>query len=201
MKNHVWKTFAAQEVSHSIAHYLTTIFDLHTTHGYARVSDVARDLDLTKGSVSVQLKHLKEKGFVTEDENRFLQLTPIGEAVAKDVRESRQILIRFLNEVLALEHARAEEDACKIEHLLGPETIASIQVLLEFIAAEEAGGRPFSERFADFRRAAVAAAELKQAEELRRAEELKKPREAEQITGTAAPAVDPEEIGGSGHGI
>lgn len=66
MKKSVWKTFAAQEVSHSVAHYLTTIFDLHTSHGYARVSDVARDLDLTKGSVSVQLKHLKEKGLVTE---------------------------------------------------------------------------------------------------------------------------------------
>ena len=53
------------------------------------MSDVARALDVTKGSASVQLKHLKEKGFVTEDENRFLQLTDQGDTVAREVLYNR----------------------------------------------------------------------------------------------------------------
>ncbi|MCZ6794778.1 MAG: metal-dependent transcriptional regulator, partial [Planctomycetota bacterium] len=62
MNNEVWKHFAEHQVSHSMAHYLTTIHELRSRQGYARVSDVAKELDVTKGSASVQVKHLKEKG-------------------------------------------------------------------------------------------------------------------------------------------
>jgi Mn-dependent DtxR family transcriptional regulator len=151
MKNQVWKTFAAQEVSHSVAHYLTTIYDLHASHGYARISDVARDLELTKGSVSVQMKHLKEKGFVTEDENKFLQLTSLGEAVARDVRYNRQILTQFLSKVLGVNTRQAEMDACKIEHLLSHETCTQILGLLRFLESGDDDGQRFLEKFRDFK--------------------------------------------------
>ncbi len=150
MRNPVWKTFAAQEVSHSVAHYLTTIQDLQDAHGYARVSDVARALQLTKGAVSVQLKHLKEKGFVTEDANRFLQLTHLGESVARDVTESRRLLTRFLTQVLGVSEAQAEEDACKIEHLLSQETGARLVALLSFLESKDPEALRFVERFREF---------------------------------------------------
>lgn len=147
MRNQVWKTFAAQEVSHSVAHYLTTIQDLQAAHGYARVSDVARALQLTKGAVSVQVKHLKEKGFVTEDENRFLQLTELGESVARDVTESRRLLTRFLTEVLGVSGPQAEEDACKIEHLLSQETGGRLVALLAFLESKDPEALKFVEKF------------------------------------------------------
>ena len=65
--NEVWKSFAAQEITHSMAHYLTTLLKLKGERGYARVSDVAKELEVTKGSVSTQMKHLKEKGLVITD--------------------------------------------------------------------------------------------------------------------------------------
>ena len=92
----VWKSFAANEVTHSMAHYLTTLLKLHDQRGYARVSDIAKELDVTKGSVSAQKKHLKEMGFVTEDDNKFLRLTEEGRAKAKEVLHNRHILIQFI---------------------------------------------------------------------------------------------------------
>ncbi len=137
MKNQVWKAFAAQEVSHSMAHYLSTLRDLHATHGYARLSDVAQELQISKGSASIQMKHLKEKGFVTEDDHRFLQLTPLGEGVVREVRYNRQILIQFLTKVLGIKPGQAETDACKIEHLLSHGTSRQLLGLVQLLLSDD----------------------------------------------------------------
>jgi Mn-dependent DtxR family transcriptional regulator len=151
MNNRVWKTFAAHEVSHSMAHYLTTIHDLHARRGYARVSDVAEELEVTKGSASVQLKHLKEKGFVTEDDNRHLQLTEAGEAVSREVIYNRQVIIQFLHLVLGVNAQQAETDACKIEHLLSHETSHRILSLIQLLHSDDAVARKFLEKLRKFK--------------------------------------------------
>jgi DtxR family Mn-dependent transcriptional regulator len=151
MKDQVWKTFAAQEVSHSMAHYLTAIHNLLARRGYARVSDVARELEVTKGSASVQLKHLKEKGLVTEDDNRFLQLTDAGETVANEVMYNRQVIIQFLHTILGLEGRQAETDACMVEHLLSQEATHQLLALVQLLQSDEPVAKRFLERFRNFK--------------------------------------------------
>ena len=151
MINQVWKSFAANELSHSVAHYLTTLLDLRASHGYARVSDVARDMNVTKGSVSVQMKHLKEKGFVTEDENSFLCLTPQGETVAREVEYNRVVLIKFLNQVLNIQPDQAETDACKIEHLLSQEASRQILALVELLGSDDPDARKLVKKLKSFK--------------------------------------------------
>jgi Mn-dependent DtxR family transcriptional regulator len=165
MNHQVWKSFAAHEVSHSVAHYLTTLHDLHAARGYARVSDVARELEVTKGSVSVQMKHLREKGFVTEDENRFLQLTPLGESVAREVRYSREVLIQFISNVLGILPEQAETDACKIEHLLSHETSRQILGLVRLLQSDDPDARKFLKRLKSFKFRCPSLAECKLCDE------------------------------------
>lgn len=150
MNHEVWKSFAANEVSHSMAHYLTTIQELKESRGYARVSDVAKDLEVTKGSVSVQIKHLKEKGFVTEDDNRFLNLTPLGESVASEVIYNRRVLIQFIKDVLGIRAEQAEADACKMEHLLSHETSSKLLDLVQLIQSSDADAKKLLKRFKTF---------------------------------------------------
>lgn len=151
MSNDVWKDFAAQEVSHSMAHYLTSIHALLARNGYARVSDVARELDVTKGSASVQVKHLKEKGFVAEDDNRHLHLTESGSSVAQQVMYTREVLIRFLSRVLEVDEDVAESDACKIEHLLSPETCNGIHALVRLLDTDEDVAESLRRKYREFR--------------------------------------------------
>jgi DtxR family transcriptional regulator, Mn-dependent transcriptional regulator len=165
MNHHVWKSFAAHEVSHSVAHYLTTLHDLHRSHGYARVSDVARELQVTKGSVSVQMKHLKEKGWVTEDENRFLQLTELGESVAVEVKYNRDVLIRFMSTVLGLAPEQAETDACKIEHLLSTQTSRQILALVQLLQSDDPDAKKLVKRFKNFEFRCPSMAECKLCDE------------------------------------
>jgi DtxR family Mn-dependent transcriptional regulator len=139
--NHTWKEFNENPVSHSMAHYLVTIRDLHESQGYARVSDVADELEVTKGTVSVQMRQLKEKGYVLEDSNRHLRLTDAGESVALRVIYNRSTFIQFLSKVLEIDPAQAEVDACKIEHLLSPETGHQILALVQLLLSEDPSAR------------------------------------------------------------
>ena len=56
----IWKEFEHNEITHSGAHYLMTIHALIEDHGYARVSDVARNMHITPGSASIMIKSLKQ---------------------------------------------------------------------------------------------------------------------------------------------
>ena len=42
----VWKSYEANELSHSAAHHLMAVHELREQHGYARVSDIAQHLSL-----------------------------------------------------------------------------------------------------------------------------------------------------------
>lgn len=151
MNNDVWKEFAEHQVSHSMAHYLTTIHELRSSQGYARVSDVARELDVTKGSASVQLKHLKEKGLVAEDANRHLHLTEQGDEVARQVMYTRHVLVRFLGDLLGVDSQAAESDACKIEHLLSAQTCNHLLALVRLLESGDRVAKQFLEKYRSFR--------------------------------------------------
>jgi len=122
MSNEVWKTFEDNTLSHSAAHYLMTIKDLLDDNGYARVTDIAKRLNITRGSCSISLKPLKKRGLVVEDENRFLLLSDEGRRLAEMVEMNDTLLETLFSEILGVSADQAEIDACKIEHLLSIET-------------------------------------------------------------------------------
>ena len=44
----IWKEFEHNQTTHSVAHHLMAIYDLLNEHGYARVTDVAKKLNITQ---------------------------------------------------------------------------------------------------------------------------------------------------------
>ena len=126
----VWKQFEENNITHSAAHHLLAIRELRTSRGYARVTDVARHLNITTGSASTNLKSLKTKGLIVEDDNRFLNLSKEGEALVEAVSARKNIFHRFLVEVLKVSDEQAEIDACKTEHLISGETAKKLKDFL-----------------------------------------------------------------------
>lgn len=118
----VWKEFSENVITHSAAHHLLAILELTEKRGYARVTDVAKFLEITTGSASTNLKSLKQKGLVVEDDNRFISLSKEGENLAKAILNRRYVLENFFINVLKVSAEQAEKDACKTEHLLSRET-------------------------------------------------------------------------------
>lgn len=126
----VWKQFEENGITHSGAHHLLAVKELLETRGYARVTDVAKQLNITTGSASTNLKGLKKKGFVVEDENKFLALSEQGEAMASAVLKRKQVFQAFLIDVLDVNSEQAEIDACKTEHLISAETALKLEAFL-----------------------------------------------------------------------
>ncbi|MBT4141078.1 MAG: metal-dependent transcriptional regulator [Candidatus Latescibacteria bacterium] len=147
MSAEVWKEYESNEISHSVAHHLAAIYELMRDQGYARVSDVARALDITRGSASLTLKALKAKGLVVEDHNKFLKLSEEGKGIVDAILGNRAIVRKFLKDVLKLDEQRAEIDACKVEHLLSAQTGVQLLHFVRFLFSADPIAKQFLTEF------------------------------------------------------
>ncbi len=132
----VWKQFEENGITHSAAHHLLAVLDLRKERGYARVTDVAKYLNITTGSASTNLKNLKQKGLVVEDENKFLVLSDKGDMLARAVVARKEIFKKFLTNYLHVSEDQAELDSCKTEHLLSHETSERLIAFLQVLAKD-----------------------------------------------------------------
>ena len=140
-----------QGLSISNEHYLRTILDLREERGYARVVDIATRLGVTKGSVSVALAQLEERGLLRFDGARFPVLTPSGKRVALDVRGRFQIIRAFLMEILGIPAEQAAAEACRWEHVVSHDVADRILDFIRF-ASGTAERRKLLEAFATYHR-------------------------------------------------
>jgi Mn-dependent DtxR family transcriptional regulator len=132
-----WRDFDHNYVTHSMAHYLTAIDSLRKELGYARATDVADFLEVSRGAASMALAQLKKRAWVAEDPNRFLLLTEEGARIAELVEGNFTILSRFFEEVLGAPRDRAVSDACKMEHLMSMETGQRLVWLMSNLLADD----------------------------------------------------------------
>jgi len=132
-----WREFERNDITHSAAHYLMAIDALREEYGYARVTDVADMLEVSRGAASMSLTQLKKRGWVTEDPHRFLLLTDEGAFMAQLVERNFQLLSKFFQEVLNVPKDVALGDACKMEHLMSLETGRRLMGLMRFILGDD----------------------------------------------------------------
>lgn len=112
--------------SESQEDYLETILILSKKRPVVRSVDIANELGYKKSSVSVAMKHLREKEYITVTEEGFIYLTDSGREIAEMIYERHQILTSCLV-ALGVPEETAAEDACRVEHDLSPESFAAIK--------------------------------------------------------------------------
>lgn len=105
--------------------YLERILMLSRSQGTVRSVDIARELDVTKPSVSHAMKMLRERGYINMDAQNLITLTPEGLEVAERMLERHMTLARFLMQ-LGVSEDVAYQDACKMEHDLSDESFRAI---------------------------------------------------------------------------
>jgi DtxR family transcriptional regulator, Mn-dependent transcriptional regulator len=141
-----WKEFEANELTHSAAHHLVAIYEVGQQYGgWARVSDVARQLDITRGSVSINLRALKKRGWVETDEHHMVKLSMSGLKVAQAVMAKRVVVKAFLSDVLGTPDPQADIDSCKIEHLISNATGQRLARFMRFLASGDPVAAEFLE--------------------------------------------------------
>ncbi len=116
----------AYETHESEENYLESILMLSMQHQNVRAVDIANMLGFSKPSVSVALKRLREEDKVLVDDKGYLSLTESGMKIAKSTYEKHVVLTDVLIS-LGVNAYTASQDACRIEHVLSPESFTRIK--------------------------------------------------------------------------
>jgi len=133
-------------------HYLRGILEVREHRGYARLSDVARELGVAPSTLSVGLKPLEARGLLTHDDQRFLILTPAGERIAREVHHRFAVLRTFLQDVLGIPKDRALTEACLLEHDMSGKTADRLLDLVKMLRDDAEVREVFKRRFASYER-------------------------------------------------
>ena len=106
----------------SAENYLETILILSHKKPVVRSVDIADELGFKKSSVSVAMKNLREKEMITVRPEGYIYLTDKGRQVAEMIYERHQFLSAWLM-ALGVDETTAVDDACRIEHVISPESL------------------------------------------------------------------------------
>ena len=119
-------SYIKHRADESLEDYLETILMLQKSRGQVRSIDIANEMNFTKPSVSVAMKNLREKGYITMDSTGYITLTEAGRQRAEDVLERHTILADLLM-YIGVSKETALADACKVEHDLSEESFDAIK--------------------------------------------------------------------------
>jgi len=139
-----------KEVSASSEDYLEAIYQICEQSQVARVKEIAHQLKVSTASVVGALRLLRKKGLVEQEWYGYIRLTEEGVRLAKEVSQKHSVLSDFFHQVLGLELKKADQEACKAEHSLAPETVEKIVLLQQFLTEKLKGKSPLLEGFYKF---------------------------------------------------
>ena len=113
-------------INESAENYLETILILSDNLPVVRSIDVATELNYKKSSVSVAMKNLRQKEYITISDEGYISLTEAGKKIANMVYEKHTFLSGWL-ELLGVDSKIASEDACRIEHVISNDSFEAIK--------------------------------------------------------------------------
>lgn len=114
------------KIYESAENYLETIFVLQKKHGVVRSIDIATELSVSKPSVSVAMKNLRNNGYIEMDADGHITLLEQGLEIASKMYERHTLMTQWLVN-LGVDPVVAAEDACKIEHVISESTFEALK--------------------------------------------------------------------------
>jgi DtxR family Mn-dependent transcriptional regulator len=119
-------------ISSKAEDYLRTIYEIVEQKGFARIKDIARELDVKPPTVVEMMKKLDAKALVVYEKYGGITLTDHGRAIAELVENRHETFREFL-EILLIPKDIALKDAHILEHQLQPKTIQQFSRFVDFI--------------------------------------------------------------------
>lgn len=118
-----------KRITQSNEDYLEAILLLEK-NGSTRSIDVANSLNVSKAAVSIAMNELIDKELVTKAKYGDIFLTEKGRKIATETLNKHALLRKFLVSI-GVDGETAEEECCKIEHILSDKTLDCIKKLTE----------------------------------------------------------------------
>lgn len=117
----------------SLEDYLEIVYILQQDGSDVGITDISRELKISKPSVTKAIGILRSEELVIQEKYGKITLTEKGISTAKEIYKKHKILSKFINKVLGVNERTAEIDACKLEHILSAETLLGMKKYLNKI--------------------------------------------------------------------
>lgn len=113
----------------SVEDYLETIFILSKRLPVVRSVDIATERNFSKPSVSVAMKNLKSKSYITISPEGYISLTEDGLLLAREMYERHTLFTDWLVD-LGVDPETAAADACRMEHDISQESFHAMKTFI-----------------------------------------------------------------------
>ncbi len=123
-------------ITRRVEDYLRSIYEIVERKGFARIKDIASDLDVKPSSVVDMVRRLHKMNLVLYEKYGGIRLTKKGMEIARAVKKRHETFRRFL-EIILVPRDIALRDAHVLEHMLHPKTVLQFSKFVEFITGVE----------------------------------------------------------------
>ncbi len=110
--------------------YLETIYLLTSKSTFVRSIDVCAELGYSRPSVSRAVGLLQKRGYITVASNGAISLTDAGKKKSEDIYQRHKVITEVLSTLGASDEV-ADENACRIEHVITPELFEVLKNYLQ----------------------------------------------------------------------
>ncbi len=126
-----------ESISTSSENYLETVYELSLEGQPVRSVEVAKRMDVSKASVNKAVGVLRQAGMVEQEHYGAITLTQEGMRRAEELTYRHQTIKRFLIEMLGVDESIADQDACRMEHIISEQTMRSWASYIERLLEEK----------------------------------------------------------------
>lgn len=130
-------------LSPTLEGYLEVLIDDQSRTGVARLGEIARRVSVKPSTASTALATLTHQGFIEQVGRGIFRVTNSGLSYNNKLRKRHEILSSFLHQELCLTSGDADEQACRMEHLLPDAVIVALERYMERLSYEPFFSSPF----------------------------------------------------------
>lgn len=124
---------SSSHLTATLEDYLEAIFHLVAAKGVARVNDIAARVSVHKSTVTAALKRLAREKMINYSPYEHVTLTAQGQEQARRITRRHEVIRGFLADVLQAPPDTADENACRMEHVMDKDVLDRLARFAQFV--------------------------------------------------------------------
>jgi len=120
----------------TIEDYVELVYMIQNKKEKVHTSDIASAFNINPASVTEIFQKLSDEDYINYEKYNGVTLTEKGKKIAMNTKKKHDTLKSFLI-LLGVDEEIADEDACKIEHHVNPETMRKLRKFVKFAKLDD----------------------------------------------------------------
>lgn len=121
-----------EKLTQSLEDYLEALYNILEKNKTVKAVEVSRLLNVSRASVTEALKKLGEKELISYAKYDTISLTVKGIKLAREITKKHKLLSDFIENVLGASKVEAQNNACKIEHVISKDVLKRINAFTKY---------------------------------------------------------------------